>query len=191
MMGQLEVEVKELVNSIEASRVQHVGDQHCGGSLDSRVDARSKGSNGKLKVQRDTLLHDALNAALNLSCAKESQPSLAKHGLQPLHQSTKNVVYENLESESALFCISPPPGHLCGPYFKDTARTNNGNPAVLFSQRCKPHLANWQKKMCLNRTFFRHSARSPHRGTKPSRGWLWIAVRKPRLVLSSTVAARN
>ena len=44
------------------------------------------------------------------------------------------------------FCISPPPGHLCGPYFKVTARTNNGNPAVLFSQCCKPHLANWQKK---------------------------------------------
>ena len=37
------------------------------------------------------------------------------------------------------FCISPPPGHLCGPYFKVTARPNNGNPAVLFSQCYKPH----------------------------------------------------
>ena len=55
----------------------------------------------------------------------------------------KTFFYESSESESALFCISPSPGYLCGPYFKVTARTNNGNPAVLFSQRYKPHLANW------------------------------------------------
>ena len=62
-----------------------------------------------------------------------------------------------------------------------TARTNNGNLAVLFSQRYKPHLENWQKKMRLNSTFFRYSARSPYRATKPSRGWLRVVVRKPRL----------
>ena len=95
----------------------------------------------------------------------------------------KRFFYESSESESALFCISPPPRHLCGPYFKVTARTNNRTPAVLFSQCCKPHLANWQKKMCLNSTFFRYSARSPHRATKPSRGWLRVVVRKLRLVL--------
>ena len=88
------------------------------------------------------------------------------------------------------FCISPPPGYLCGPYFKVTARTNNGNPAVLFSQRYKPHLANWQK-MCLNSTFFRYSARSPHRATKPSRGWLRVGGRKPRFVLSNADPTRN
>ena len=59
----------------------------------------------------------------------------------------KTFFYESLESESAFFCISQPPGHLCGPYFKVTARTNNGNPAVLFSQCYKPHLANWQKNV--------------------------------------------
>ena len=52
------------------------------------------------------------------------------------------------------FYISPPPGHLFGPYFKVTARTNNRNPAVLFSQRYKPHLANWQK-LRLNSTILR------------------------------------
>ena len=86
--------------------------------------------------------------------------------------------------------VSPPPGHLCGPYFKVTARPNNGNPAVLFSQCYKPHLANW-KKMCLNSTFFRYSARSPHRATKPSRGWLRVGVSKPQFILVATVAARN
>ena len=85
--------------------------------------------------------------------------------------------------ERTFFCILPPPGHLRGPYFKVTARTNNGNPAVLFSKCCKPHLANWQKKMCLNSTLFRYSARSPHRATKPSQGWLRVVVRKLRLVL--------
>ena len=110
----------------------------------------------------------------------------------PNPQSTKNVFYESSESESALFCISPSPGHLCGPYLKATARTNNGNPAaVLFSQCCKPHLANWQKKMCLNSTFFRYSARSPHRATKPSRGWLRVGVSKPQFILVAAVAARN
>ena len=96
----------------------------------------------------------------------------------------RKTFFTKVRSQRAhFFCISPPPGHLCGPYFKVTARTNNGNPAVLFSQCCKPHLANWQKKMCLNSTFFRYSARSPHRATKPSRGWLRVVVRKPRLVL--------
>ena len=48
--------------------------------------------------------------------------------------------------ERFFFCKSPPPGHLFGPYFKVTARTNNGNPGVLFPQRHKPHLENWQTK---------------------------------------------
>ena len=102
----------------------------------------------------------------------------------------KTFFYESSASESALCCISPPPRYLCGSYFKVTARTNHGNPAVLFSQRYKPHLANWQK-LCLNSTFFRYSARSPHRATKPSRDWLWVAVRKPRLVLLGIKATRN
>ena len=93
--------------------------------------------------------------------------------------------------ERTFFCTSPPPGHLCGPYFKVTARTNNGNPAVMFSQCRKPHLASWPKKMCLNSTFFRYSARSPHRATKPSRGWLRVVVRKPRLVLVKCRATWN
>ena len=87
------------------------------------------------------------------------------------------------------FCISPPPGHLCGPCFKVTARTNNGDLAVLFSQCCKPHLENCQK-MCLNSTFFRYSARSPHRATKPSRGWLRVGGRKPRFVLIASDPTR-
>ena len=106
-------------------------------------------------------------------------------------QKHENVFYESLESESALFCILPPPGHLCGPYFKVTARTNNGNPTVLFSQCCKPHLWKVGKKMCLNCTIFRYSARSPHRATKASRGWLRVVIRKPRLVLSELHRAGN
>ena len=95
-----------------------------------------------------------------------------------------------VRERTSFFCISPPPGHPCGPYFKFTARTNNGNPAVLFSQCCKPHLENWQKqkKMCLNSTFFRYSAtRSPYLPTKPSRGWLRVVIRKPRLVFFSII----
>ena len=38
-------------------------------------------------------------------------------------QKHENVFYESPESESALFCISPPPGHLGGPYLKATAQT--------------------------------------------------------------------
>ena len=59
------------------------------------------------------------------------------------------------ESESAFFCISPAPWRLCGPFFNVIARTDNGNPAVLFSQRYKPHLANWRKKkkMCQTARF--------------------------------------
>ena len=44
--------------------------------------------------------------------------------------------------------------------------------------------------MCLNSTFFRYSARSPHPPTKPSRGWLRVVVRKPRLVLFEYRATR-
>ena len=56
----------------------------------------------------------------------------------------------------------------------------------------KPHLANWQnKKMCLNSTFFRYSARSPHRATTPSRGWLRVGGMKPRSVLSNADPTRN
>ena len=39
--------------------------------------------------------------------------------------------------------------------------------------------------------FFGYSVRSPHRTTKPSRGWLRVVVRKPRLVLSEYRATRN
>ena len=39
--------------------------------------------------------------------------------------------------------------------------------------------------------FFGFSVRSPHRTTKPSRGWLRVVVRKPRLVLSEYRATRN
>ena len=39
--------------------------------------------------------------------------------------------------------------------------------------------------------FFGYSARSPHRTTKPSRGWVRVGVRKPRLVLSEYRATRN
>ena len=63
-------------------------------------------------------------------------------------------------------------------------------PAVLFSQCCKPHLENWQKR-CLNSTFFRCSARSPHPPTKPSRGWLRVVVRKSRSVWLAFMATRN
>ena len=111
-------------------------------------------------------------------------------GFGPKTQKHEKRFLRKFGVRERIFCISPPPGHLCGPYFKVTARTNNGKPAVLFPQRYKPHLANWQK-MCLNSTLFRYSARSPHRATKPSQSWLWVAVRKPRLVLSATVAARN
>ena len=45
--------------------------------------------------------------------------------------------------------------------------------------------------MCLNSTFFRYSARSPHRATKPSRGWLRVVVRKLRLVLFELDRAGN
>ena len=107
-------------------------------------------------------------------------------------QKHEKRVFTKARSQRAHFLfISPPPGSLCGPYFKVTARTNNGNLAVLFvSQRYKPHLANWQK-MRLNSTVFRYSARSPHRATKPSRGWLRVVVRKPRLVLLEFRAPRN
>ena len=39
-------------------------------------------------------------------------------------------------SQRAHFYISPPPGCLCGPYFKVTARTNHGNPAVPLLLSC-------------------------------------------------------
>ena len=46
--------------------------------------------------------------------------------------------------------------------------------------------------MCLNSsTFFRYSASSPHRATKPSRGWLRVGGRKPRFVLSNADPTRN
>ena len=45
--------------------------------------------------------------------------------------------------------------------------------------------------MCLNSTFFRYSARSPHRATKPSRGWLRVGGRKPRFVVSNADPTRN
>ena len=45
--------------------------------------------------------------------------------------------------------------------------------------------------MCLNSTFFRYSARSPHRATKPSRDWLRVVVRKLRLVLFALLKAGN
>ena len=45
--------------------------------------------------------------------------------------------------------------------------------------------------MFLNSTFFRYSARSPHRATKPSRGWLGVGGRKPRVVLSNADPTRN
>ena len=41
------------------------------------------------------------------------------------------------------FCTSPVPGYLCGPCFKVIARTDHGNPAVLFPQIFKRHLVNW------------------------------------------------
>ena len=68
------------------------------------------------------------------------------------------------------FCISPPPGYLCGPYFKVTARTNNANPAVLFPcQRHKPHLANWgEGETCLDSTFFRYIIARDRRIVPPS-----------------------
>ena len=95
------------------------------------------------------------------------------------------------ESVSALFFVYRRPQGICSDLTsKATARTNNGNPAVLFSQCCKPHLANW-KKMCLSSTFFCHSARSPHRATKPSRGWLRVVVRELRLVLVELDRAGN
>ena len=105
-------------------------------------------------------------------------------------KSTKNVFLRKFGVRERTFCISPPPGRLFGLCFKVTARTNNGNPGVLFPQCYKPHLANWQpKKMCLNSTFFRYCARSPHRATKPSRGWLRVGVSKPQFILAATVAA--
>ena len=39
--------------------------------------------------------------------------------------------------------------------------------------------------------FFGYSVRSPHRTTKPSRGWVRVGVRKPRLVLSEYRATRS
>ena len=80
-------------------------------------------------------------------------------GVCDLAPKARKVFFTKVRCQRAhFFCISPPPGHLCGPYFKDTARTKNENPTVLFSQRYKPHLANWQKKMCLDSTFFRYRA---------------------------------
>ena len=111
--------------------------------------------------------------------------------LAPKAQSTKNVFMKALSQRAHFFCISPAPRYLCGPCFKVIARTDHGNPAVLFPQRCKPHLANWQKKMCLNSTFFRYSARSPHRATKPSQGRLRVGGRKPRFLLSNADPTRN
>ena len=75
----------------------------------------------------------------------------------------------------------PASGYLCGPCINVIARTYHGNPAVLFSQRYKPHLENWPKKKCLHSTLFRYSARSLHRATKPSRGRLRVGCSKPRL----------
>jgi hypothetical protein len=43
------------------------------------------------------------------------------------------------------------------------------------------------KKTC----FFRYSATPPYPTAKPSWGWLRVGVRKPRLVLAGTNAARN
>ena len=67
-----------------------------------------------------------------------------------------------------------------------------GTPPFCFPSvvSCKLHLANWQK-MCLNSTFFRYSARSPHRATKPSRDWLRVVVRKLHLVLFELDRAGN
>ena len=66
-----------------------------------------------------------------------------------------------------------------------------GTPPFCFPSVVSPI---WQivgKKMCLNSTFFRYSARSPHRATKPSRGWLRVVVRKLRLVLVELDRAGN
>ena len=66
-----------------------------------------------------------------------------------------------------------------------------GTPPFCFPSVVSPI---WQisKKMCLNSTFFfRYSARSPHRATKPSRDWLRVVVRKLRLVLFALSRAGN
>ena len=111
-------------------------------------------------------------------------------GVGDLAPKARKTFLRKFDVRERTFCISPPPGHLCGPHFKVTARTNNGDPAVLFSQCYKPHLANWQT-MCLNSTFFRYSARSPHRATKQIRGWIRVGVSKPQFTLVAAVAARN
>ena len=75
------------------------------------------------------------------------------------------------------------------PYFKVTARTRQREPrrfCFLAYSPLKRHNKNAPKY-----TFFRYSARSPHRATKPSRGWLRVVVRKPRLVLFEFRATRN
>ena len=41
----------------------------------------------------------------------------------------RKTFHKKSESESALLGMPPPPGYLCGPYFKLIARTDHGNPA--------------------------------------------------------------
>ena len=94
-----------------------------------------------------------------------------------------------------IFCISPPPGHhLCGPYFKDTARTNNGNRSPFcFPSVISPIEQIGKKKCaCIVRFFvIARDRRIAPLSTEPNRGWRWVAVRKPRFVLAATVAVRN
>ena len=90
-----------------------------------------------------------------------------------------------------IFCISPPPEHLCGPYFKVTARTNNGTPPFCFYSVVSPIWQIGKKNVPKIVRFFRYSARSPHRATKPSRVWLRVIIRKLPLVLFALDRAAN
>ena len=73
--------------------------------------------------------------------------------------------------------ISPPPGYLCRPYFKVTARSNHGNHAVPVRRSERP-----RGRGAKNQVFL-HYAPPPHTTTKPGRGWLRIVVRKLRFLV--------
>ena len=107
-------------------------------------------------------------------------------------QSTKNVFYESPESEIALLVYRRPRGIYAGLTSKLQREQTQREPRrSVFPALQAPTSSKLEQKMCLNSTFFRYSARPPHRATQPSRGWLRGGVSKPQLILAATVAARN
>ena len=103
----------------------------------------------------------------------------------------KNVFYGSPESESALFLYRRPQSIYADLTSKLQHEQTTGTPPFCFRSVVSPIWQIGKKKMPKIVRFFRYSARSPHRATKPSRVWLRVIIRKLPLVLFALDRAAN